>query len=374
MVSMRVPFVNLKKQYSSIKAEVDASIARVLDSGNFILGGEVEAFEKEFASYCGAKHAVCVSSGTEALYLSLLAAGVKRGDEVITAANTAVPTATAVLMAGATPVFADASEKDFNIDPGLLEKQVTKKTKAIIPVDLYGQCADLTPVREIAEKHSIPVIEDACQAHGALYESRKAGSLCDFGCFSFYPTKNLGAYGDAGAIAVNDDVKAEKLRLLRNYGQKSRYEHVSFGVNSRLDEIQAAVLRVKLRKLDGWNEQRRKLSRTYSEKLGGAVSLPLEMPGRKHVFHLFVVRSKLRNALQEHLSKAGVATIIHYPLPVPMQPYFAQNGFFRGSFAVASKLSGEILSLPIYPELSGEEADFVCSSVKSFFDRRGSRS
>ena len=374
MVSMRVPFVNLKKQYSSIKAEVDASIARVLDSGNFILGGEVEAFEKEFASYCGAKHAVCVSSGTEALYLSLLAAGVKRGDEVITAANTAVPTATAVLMAGATPVFADASEKDFNIDPGLLEKQVTKKTKAIIPVDLYGQCADLTPVQEIAEKHSIPVIEDACQAHGALYNSRKAGSLCDFGCFSFYPTKNLGAYGDAGAIAVNDDVKAEKLRLLRNYGQKSRYEHVSFGVNSRLDEIQAAVLRVKLRKLDGWNEQRRKLSRTYSEKLGGAVSLPLEMPGRKHIFHLFVVRSKLRNALQEHLSKAGVATIIHYPLPVPMQPYFAQNGFSRGSFAVASKLSGEILSLPIYPELSGEEADFVCSSVKSFFDRRGSRS
>ena len=374
MVSMRVPFVNLKKQYSSIKAEVDASIARVLDSGNFILGGEVEAFEKEFASYCGAKHAVCVSSGTEALYLSLLAAGVKRGDEVITAANTAVPTATAVLMAGATPVFADASEKDFNIDPGLLEKQVTKKTKAIIPVDLYGQCADLTPVREIAEKHSIPVIEDACQAHGALYESRKAGSLCDFGCFSFYPTKNLGAYGDAGAITVNDEEKAEKLRLLRNYGQKSRYEHVSFGVNSRLDEIQAAVLRVKLRKLDGWNEQRRKLSRTYSEKLGGAVSLPLEMPGRKHIFHLFVVRSKLRNALQEHLSKAGVATIIHYPLPVPMQPYFAQNGFSRGSFAVASKLSGEILSLPIYPELSGEEADFVCSSVKSFFDRRGSRS
>ena len=374
MVSMRVPFVNLKKQYSSIKAEVDASIARVLDSGNFILGGEVEAFEKEFASYCGAKHAVCVSSGTEALYLSLLAAGVKRGDEVITAANTAVPTATAVLMAGATPVFADASEKDFNIDPGLLEKQVTKKTKAIIPVDLYGQCADLTPVREIAEKHSIPVIEDACQAHGALYESRKAGSLCDFGCFSFYPTKNLGAYGDAGAITVNDEEKAEKLRLLRNYGQKSRYEHVSFGVNSRLDEIQAAVLRVKLRKLDGWNEQRRKLSKTYSEKLGGVVSLPLEMPGRKHIFHLFVVRSKLRNALQEHLSKAGVATIIHYPLPVPMQPYFAQNGFFRGSFAVASKLSGEILSLPIYPELSGEEADFVCSSVKSFFDRRGSRS
>jgi len=374
LVSMRVPFVNLKKQYSSIKAEVDASIARVLDSGNFILGGEVEAFEKEFASYCGAKHAVCVSSGTEALYLSLLAAGVKRGDEVITAANTAVPTATAVLMAGATPVFADASEKDFNIDPGLLEKQVTKKTKAIIPVDLYGQCADLTPVQEIAEKHSIPVIEDACQAHGALYNSRKAGSLCDFGCFSFYPTKNLGAYGDAGAIAVNDDVKAEKLRLLRNYGQKSRYEHVSFGVNSRLDEIQAAVLRVKLRKLDGWNEQRRKLSKTYSEKLGGVVSLPLEMPGRKHIFHLFVVRSKLRNALQEHLSKAGVATIIHYPLPVPMQPYFAQNGFSRGSFAVASKLSGEILSLPIYPELSGEEADFVCSSVKSFFDRRGSRS
>ena len=374
MVSMRVPFVNLKKQYSSIKAEVDASIARVLDSGNFILGGEVEAFEKEFASYCGAKHAVCVSSGTEALYLSLLAAGVKRGDEVITAANTAVPTATAVLMAGATPVFADASEKDFNIDPGLLEKQVTKKTKAIIPVDLYGQCADLTPVQEIAEKHSIPVIEDACQAHGALYNSRKAGSLCDFGCFSFYPTKNLGAYGDAGAITVNDEEKAEKLRLLRNYGQKSRYEHVSFGVNSRLDEIQAAVLRVKLRKLDGWNEQRRKLSKTYSEKLGGVVSLPLEMPGRKHIFHLFVVRSKLRNALQEHLSKAGVATIIHYPLPVPMQPYFAQNGFSRGSFAVASKLSGEILSLPIYPELSGEEADFVCSSVKSFFDRRGSRS
>ena len=368
---MNVDFLDLRRQYSAIKGDVDGALTQVFDKGEFILGEQVAGFEKEFASYCEVQRAVGVASGTEALYLALLASGVNPGDEVITAANTAVPTATAILMANAKPVFADVNEDDFNIDFRSVSKLVTKKTKALIPVHLYGQCADMKPVMEIAEKHSIPVIEDCAQAHGALYDGKKAGSIGDFGCFSFYPTKNLGAYGDGGAVVANDSEKAEDLLRLRNYGQEKRYSHVSFGINSRLDELQAAVLMVKLKKLDGWNEKRRSIARTYERGLSGisqSVETPSEMPGRKHVFHLYVVRTEKRDALRAFLSSKGIASLVHYPSPVPLQPYFSKAGF-GGTFKTAEKLSSEILSLPLYPELSQEELDFVCSQINGFFKK-----
>ncbi len=368
--NVTVKFGDLALQYRALKAEMDAAIFRVLERGQFILGGEVEAFEKEFSAYCGTRHGVGVASGTEALYLSLLAAGVKPGDEVITAPNTAVPTASAITMAGAKPVFADVLEEDFNINPEKIAAAATKKTKAIIPVHLYGQTADMKPVLEVAERLGLSVVEDACQAHGAEYERKKAGSFGDFGCFSFYPSKNLGAYGDAGFVATSDPAQHEKLLMLRNYGQKKRYYHEIKGVNGRLDEIQAAILRVKLKHLDEWNAKRIRIAGIYAKNLCNAVTLPATIPGRKHVYHIYAARTRNnaeRDALKKFLEERGVQTLIHYPIPIHLQEAYADLRRSEGDYPVAEGCARTELSLPIYPELSDEQTESVWNKVNEFF-------
>ncbi len=364
---MNVPFGDSRREVEEIRPEVEAAIQGVLDSGWFILGENVKRFEEAFAAYCGVEHAVGVGSGTEALHLALVACGVGPGDEVITVPNTAVPTASAISFAGARPVFVDVEPDTLLMNADLLEPAITPRTKAIVPVHLFGQMADIGKIVEIAHAHGVPVVEDACQAHGAEWQGKRPGQVGDLAAYSFYPSKNLGAYGDGGAVVTNDPQLAERVWLLRNYGQKKRYYHSIVGFNSRLDELQAAILSVKLRYLDKWNHRRRELAERYLVGLRETdLILPKQAPGRRHVFHLFVVRHPRRDKLQEFLEVRGVKTLIHYPVPVHLQEAYRFLGYHEGDFPVAERAASEILSLPIFPQLRAEEVDYVVEQVKAF--------
>ncbi len=359
-----VPFVDLKAQYRTIKPAVQAAIDRVLESTQFVLGPEVEAFEEEFAAYCRVEHAVGVNSGTSALHLSLLAAGIGPGDEVITTPFTFVATAAAIVYAGARPVFVDIEPNSFNIDANAIEAAITPRTRAILPVHLYGQMADMNPIIEIARQRRLMVIEDACQAHGAEYRGRRAGSIGDFGCFSFYPGKNLGAYGQGGAVTTNDAKHAHRLRILRDWGAERKYHHDLMGYNYRLDELQAAILRVKLRSLEEWTDARRAHARRYGELLAHSpVGLPIETAGGRHVYHVYAIRTGEREALQCALTEAGIQSGIHYPIPVHLQPAYADLGYAVGDFPAAERAADDVLSLPMYAELTDRQIEHVAASL-----------
>jgi dTDP-4-amino-4,6-dideoxygalactose transaminase len=370
MDDTHIPLVDLKAQYAFIREEVDAAIRRVLDSTNFILGPEVGAFERDFAAYAGAKQAVGVASGTAALHLALLTAGVGEGDEVITTPFTFFATGEAITQAGARPVFVDIDPGTYNIDPALVGRAVTKRTRAIIPVHIYGQPADMNPILDIARRHGLKVIEDAAQAHGAEYDGKRCGSLGDLGCFSFYPSKNLGSYGDAGMVTGSDPDVMARVSRLANHGRTSKYEHAEVGWGYRIDTIQAAILGVKLRHLDSWTKARRGLAARYNSLFAGseAVDTPFEASGVKHVYHVYAVRTRRRDELAEYLGKHGVSTVIHYPIPLHLQPAYRDLGYRPGDFPVAEKLAREVLSLPLYPEMTTGQQDRVAGAVLSFFE------
>jgi dTDP-4-amino-4,6-dideoxygalactose transaminase len=354
-------------QYRLIKNEIDEAINNCLESGWYILGNNVKVFEKEFAAYCGAKFGIGVGNGLEALQLALIAYGVGNGDEVITVANTAVATALAISSTGATPVFVDIDPETYQIDTSKVEKKITKKTKAVLPVHLFGHPANLDPLLEIAVRDNLLVIEDACQAHGTEYKGKKVGTLGQVGCFSFYPTKNLGGCGDGGMIITNDEKTAEKIYSLRNYGQKTRYIHQYKGLNSRLDEIQAAILRVKLKYLDEWNEKRRRIAKQYNEFFEGTeIICPKEATYAKHIYHLYVIRSPKRDKLQNFLERKGISTLIHYPIPIHLQEAYSELGLSKGSLPVTEKMCKQILTLPIFPELSENQIQEIGNSINTF--------
>lgn len=365
---LAVPFVDFKAHVSAHRRELDAAVARVLDSGWFILGPEGEAFERELAAALGARDAVAVANGTDALHLALRALGVGAGDEVVTTSISAAFSGLAVLQSGARPVFVDVDPRTLNLDPEAARRAVTPRTKALLPVHLYGHPADMTPLLALARERGLAVLEDSCQAHGALHEGRPVGTLAGdrgIGALSFYPTKNLGGLGDGGAILINDPALAARLRQLRNGGQSDRYRHEVAGVNSRLDELQAALLRVGLTHLRTWTERRRALAAFYTSALEGCgVELPREQPYARAVFHLFVVRHPRRDALMAALRERCVGTLIHYPIPLHLQPAFAFLGGKPGDHPVAEKATAEILSLPLYPELSDEQARTVVAAVR----------
>ncbi len=362
---MEIPLVDLKAQYQKLRHELWPVVEDTISQGHYILGQEVEVFEKEFAAYCGTKYCVGVSSGTEALHLSLRALGIGPGDEVITAANTFIATAFAISYTGATPVFVDVRPDDFNIDPELTERAISRHTRAIIPVHLYGQPADMAAITDIAKRHGLSVVEDACQAHGARYNGLRVGAIGDVACFSFYPGKNLGAYGDGGAVVTDDETIAERIRELRQYGQKEKYVHSTLGYNARLDSIQATILGVKLRYLDEWNANRKRAARLYREQLSGTkVVLPRENPQSDHVYHLFVIQHPRRDNLLTFLQKKNIFCGIHYPIPLNRQkPYLSANTIPNGA-PVATDLSRKILSLPMYPELNETQIEYLTEEIK----------
>ena len=360
-----IPFFDLTKQYESIKSEIDEATARVLKGGWYILGPEVKAFEQEFADYVGVKHCSGVGSGTEALHLALLALGVGEGDEVITVTNTAVATVAAIELTGARPVLVDVRPDTMLMDTEKLASAITPRTKVIIPVHLFGQSVDLDLILELARSKKIAVLEDCAQAHGATYHGKRVGSYGDIAAFSFYPTKNLGAYGDGGAIVSNNSELIERVNLLRQYGWRERYTSDIKGMNSRLDELQAAVLRVKLRHLDLWNAARRERAALYTE-LVHTVTLPREMPYGQAVYHLYVVQTPKREALIAHLKERGIGTMIQYPHAIHLQPAYANLGYREGSLPVSERLAREIVSLPLYPELSMDDVHAIASQVNQF--------
>jgi dTDP-4-amino-4,6-dideoxygalactose transaminase len=361
-----IPFVDLKAQHASIRDEIAEAVNRVLDSCSFVLGSEVEAFESEFAAYCGTAHAVGVNNGTSALHLALLAAGVGPGDEVVTVSHTFVATVAAIRYCGATPVYVDVDPLTATMNPALVEEAITSRTRAILPVHLYGQCADLSPIASCARRHGLALIEDAAQAHGARYLGFHAGSLGDLACFSFYPAKNLGACGEGGAVVTSDTAMARTLRVLRDQGQSRKYHHTMLGYNYRLEAIQAAVLRVKLRRLDHWNALRRDHAAEYRRRLAGSATRTLDdMPWGQGVAHVFPVFTPERDALQAHLHERGVSTGIHYPVPVHLQPAFAGT-VPAGALPVTEQLARETLSLPMYPELGPEALESVVRAVRAF--------
>ncbi|MEW6240213.1 MAG: DegT/DnrJ/EryC1/StrS family aminotransferase [Chloroflexota bacterium] len=350
-----IPIVDLKAQYYSIRAEVDAAIARVLERGNFVLGEEVAAFEREFADYLGAAFTVGVDSGTSALQLALLACGIGRGDEVLAPSHTAVATVAAIEMTGTRPVLVDIELSRFTLDPERVAPAITSRTRAIVPVHLYGCPADLDPILQLARRHNLSVIEDCAQAHGALYRGQKAGTWGHIAAFSFYPTKNLGADGDGGAVVTNDPALAERVRLLRQYGWRERFVSILKGINSRLDEMQAAILRVKLRHLDRWNARRRELARLYDELLADTgLTLPAQPKDAVHVYHQYVIRHPQRERLKAFLKENGVQTIVHYPVPVHLQPAYHDLGYSLGSLPSSELAAAQVLSLPVYPEMDEE--------------------
>jgi dTDP-4-amino-4,6-dideoxygalactose transaminase len=361
-----IPFLDIKAQYQSIKGEIDAAVLGVLASGQYVLGDEVAYFEQEFADYCNVKHAIAVNTGTSALHLALLAAGVGPGDEVITVPFTFVATVSAICYTGARPVFVDVEPVTLTMDPAEVEAKITPRTKAIVPVHLYGQMADMDAIKAIAERHSIPVIEDACQAHGAQYKGHRAGSIGLSGCFSFYPGKNLGACGEGGMVVTNDDDQAKTMRMLRDWGQEQRYHHLLKGFNYRMDAIQGAILRVKLRHLEAWTEARRTHARRYSSLLAGSTVLttPVEAADRRHVYHVYAVRSRDRDGLQRLLSAEGIPSGLHYPIPVHLQKAHADLGYQAGDFPVSEAAAREVLSLPIYPEMPVRHVDQVVAALE----------
>jgi len=356
-----ISFIDLKRQYESIRNEIDESIKKVLENGYFVLGKELESFEKNFASYCNKEYGIGVGNGTDAIFLALKALGIGKEHEVISVPNTAIPTIAAIVATGAKPVFVDIKE-DYLIDEKKIERAITKKTRAIIPVHLYGNSCEMDKILEIAKKHNLAVIEDCCQAHGTEYKNKKV-PIGNIGCFSFYPSKNLSCYGDGGMIITSSKEIADKLKLLRNYGQEDRYHAYINGYNSRLDEIQAAILNAKLKYLDKWNERRREIARKYDSGLKNIIKIPIENKNIKHVYHLYVVRSKNRDKLIEHLKKKNIASLIHYPIPLHLQKAYSYLGYKEGELPVAETISKEIVSLPCYPELTDEEVGEVVGAV-----------
>ena len=367
-----IPFVDLKAQYVSIKQEVDAAIQGVLDSCQFTLGSEVAKFEEEFAAYSQGKFGIGVNTGTSALHLALLAANVGPGDEVITVPFTFVATVAAIHYTGAKPVLIDIDPRTFTMDPAQLEAAITPRTKAIIPVHLYGQCADMDPIVQIARKHKLVVIEDACQAHGAEYRGRRAGSLGDMACFSFYPGKNLGAYGEGGMVVTNNPDYTRTIRMLRDWGAEKKYEHVLKGYNFRLEGLQGAVLRVKLRHLEKWTEARRSAAARYDRQFtGSAVPAPHAMAHNRHVYHIYAVRTPDRKKWQEALQARGIQSGIHYPIPVHLLPAYADLGYQAGQFPHSEKAATEVLSLPMFPEITAEQVATVARAVKEIAGAAG---
>jgi dTDP-4-amino-4,6-dideoxygalactose transaminase len=366
-----IPQANPRAQYVSHQAEIDQAIARVLDKGRYILGEEAAAFEREFAAYIGVRSGIGVGSGTEALHLALRACGVGPGDEVITVSHTAVATVSAIELCGASPVLVDIDPRSFTLDPTKLPAAITPRTKAIIPVHLYGQSADLEPILDLARRHHVRVIEDCAQSHGALYRGKRTGAWGDMACFSFYPTKNLGAIGDGGFVATDDPQLAENARLLREYGWRQRYVSDLAGWNTRLDELQAAILRVKLRTLDADNTRRRHLAALYDELLtASSVVLPPAMSYGEHVYHLYVVRSARRDELQAFLKERGVGTLIHYPVPIHLQPAYRGRLGDAGSLPETERAAREILSLPMFPELTEAQVQQAAQAVREFLADR----
>ena len=366
-----IPLLDLRHQYRAIKSMVDERIQAVLDSGEYILGREVAAFEREFSFFTKVPFTVGLNSGTDALYLSLHALGIGKGDEVITSPYTFVSTAQAIARAGATPVFSDIKENDANLDPALLEKKITKNTRAIIPVHLYGFACDIGSILDIAKEHRLKVIEDCAQACGAYYREGRVGSFGDAGCFSFYPTKNLSACGDGGAVITQDSKVAARLRALRSHGSELRGYYEEFGINSRLDEIQAAILRVKLMYIDRWNIMRRELAKNYDaliQKLPHVKTLKPD-PKTAPVYHLFSILLANRDELQDELATKGIITMVHYPVPLHLQGVFRYLGYKQGDFPVAESMSKKILTLPLYPELTFQEQDEIVQDIEKFIHR-----
>lgn len=360
-----VPFVDLKAQYQTIKPEIDAAIANVIENTNFILGPQVVAFEEAFAEYVGGAFCVGVNSGTAALQLALMACGIGQGDEVIVPSFTFFATAETVSVLGAVPVFVDVDPVSYTITPAGIERAITPRTRAIIPVHLYGQAADLDPIRALAEQHNLHVIEDAAQAHGAEYKGRRVGGLGTAGCFSFYPSKNLGAYGEAGAVVTNDEDLAHRLSLLRQHGQTSKYAHAIVGYNFRLEEMQAAVLNVKLAHLDKWNNGRRERAARYNELLSDSgLMLPREMDYARHVYHVYAVQCDNRDELQNRLAAKGIQTGVHYPIPIHLQPAYASLGYKAGDLPVTDWLSEHMLSLPLFAELTDAQQRAVAAAIR----------
>lgn len=364
---MNIPLVDLKAQYQVIKSEIQQAVNGILDSTSFIMGEDVKLFEKEFGEYAGAEHFVGLNSGTDALYLALRAAGIGKGDEVITVANTFFATAEAIDMTGATPVFVDVTADTHTIDPEKAVSAITPRTKAIIPVHLYGHPAPLSELMKLAEACKVAVIEDCAQSHGAMLGGRKCGTFGLAGCYSFFPGKNLGAYGDAGGMATNDNALAQQVRMLRNHGRTEKYLHEFDGVSSRLDTLQAAVLRVKLRHLEEWTERRIACASRYGALLAGidGLELPVTRPGCRHVYHLYVVRVRNRDRVAARLKEHGIATGVHYPVPLHLQPAYRHLCLSPGAFPVAEKAASEILSLPIYPELTAQQQEYIADNLRA---------
>ncbi|HEX3061279.1 MAG TPA: DegT/DnrJ/EryC1/StrS family aminotransferase [Usitatibacter sp.] len=362
---MKVPFLSLEHVYREIGPQLDEAFRRVMRSGWFVLGAEVEAFERTFAAWCGSEHCVGVANGLEAMRLTLRAWNVGEGDEVIVPSNTYIATWLAVTHAGARPVPVEPDPATYNIDPAQIEAAITPRTRAIIPVHLYGQSADMDPIRELASRRGVLVLEDAAQAAGARYRGRRVGSLADAAAFSFYPGKNFGAFGDAGAVVTNDARLAERLRALRNYGSHVKYRNEVLGWNSRLDELQAALLGPRLAVLAEWNERRSRIAQRYHEGLAGTgLTLPATLEGNEHTWHLYVVRSKRRDEVQRALAAAGIGTMIHYPVPPHLQPAYAELGHSRGAFPLSEAIHDEVLSLPMGPHLSDAQVDYVIGKAR----------
>jgi len=367
---MKIPIMNLGVQYEQLKADIDRVMRHIAETSNFVLGKETEEFEKEIAAYCGTKYAIGVNSGTDALILALEALGIRGGDEVITTPFTFFATAEAISRVDAKPVFADIDPVTYNIDPAKIESAVTGRTRAILPVHLFGNPCDMEAITKIANKHRFAIVEDTAQAIGAVYRGRRAGSFGDAGCFSFFPSKNLGAYGDGGAIITGSREMKKRYLFLREYGQRKKYHHVTMGRNSRLDEIQASILRIKLKYLDRWNEKRQQAARYYQRLLQSFdpdVIIPRSLSGRQHVFHLYVIRLKKRTQLIEYLAKRNIRTAIHYPIPLHLQQTFKYLGYRRNDLPVSEKLSGELLSLPMYPEIKRNDIREVADNIRSFY-------
>jgi dTDP-4-amino-4,6-dideoxygalactose transaminase len=369
---MNVPFLDLKIQFKAIEHEVLPMVKEAMENAAFIGGPQVSGFETEFASFCESKHCVGVNSGTDALRFSLLAAGVRPGDEVITVPNTFIATTEAISQVGAKPVFVDINSKTYNMDVSQLESKINSRTKGVIPVHLYGHPADMDPILETARNRNLVVIEDACQAHGALYKGKKAGSLGIAGCFSFYPGKNLGAYGEGGAVVTQDEVIANKIRMIRDHGQAKKYFHDMEGYNGRLDAIQAGVLRIKLRRLENWNQARRQNARYYDElllKIPG-VTIPGEGNGVVPVYHLYVILVDDRDRLQKFLNEKGVGSGLHYPIPLHLQKAYANQGYTKGDFPVTESVAERLLSLPMFPELTKKQIEYVVACIQQFMNNK----
>jgi len=363
---MRIPFVDLKAQYETLKDEVAEAIQGILDSAQFIGGEAVASFERDFAAYCQARYARGVANGTDALHLALRALGIGDGDEVITTAHTFIATAAAIVATGARPVFVDIDPDTYTIDPSMIERALTGRTRAIVPVHLYGQPADMGPIKEIARRRALYVVEDAAQAHGAEYRGVRTGALGDVACFSFYPGKNLGAYGDGGAVTTNSAAIAERIERLRDHGRTTHYCHAEIGFNSRLDALQAAVLQIKLRRLDQWNANRRRAAEWYTAELAqSGIKTPFVRKGSTHVYHLYVIATNERDAMRNELDEAGVTTGIHYPLPLHLQPALAHLGYSRGDLPCCEAMAARSLSLPMFPELARDQVRRIAAIARA---------